>query len=189
MPRPPILPTIDWPTVFTFAKGFEDWLDAAESPDQAQAINDALAGQSLEPQEEAVVQNLARLVRVVAFAEDWCGDVVRHVPVLQALSDVSGMLHVRYVTRSEHPAVFVRFLTNGGEAIPKFVFLNEAFVECGNWGPMPEACKRLIARGKACGDIGAARRLVSARYAADPGKREVIRELLELAQNTAAVAP
>jgi len=189
MPRPPILPVVDWPTIFTFAQGFEAWIDQAESPEQAQAINAALAEQVLEPQIEALIQNLPRLVRVVAFAEDWCGDVVRHVPVLQALADVSGMLHVRYVTRAQHPDLFVRFLTNGGEAVPKFVFLSESYVECGNWGPMPEDCKRLIARGKACGDVSAARKLVAARYAADPRKREVVRELVELAQIAAAPAP
>ena len=189
MPRPPVLPVIDWPTIYTFAPGFVDWLDSAESDTQREAINDALTAQTLEPQEEATVQNLSRTVRVIAFAEDWCGDVVRHVPVLQALADVSGMVHVRYVAREQHPDIFARFLTNGGEAIPKFVFLSEAYVECGSWGPMPESCRQLIARGKACGDVAAARKLVAMRYEADPGKREVVRELIDLMQTAAAVAP
>jgi hypothetical protein len=189
MPRPPILPTVDWPTIWTFAQGFEDWLDAAESGLQRDAINAALAAQTLEPQEEAIVQHLARLVRVIAFAEDWCGDVVRHVPVLQALADVSGMVNVRYVTREQQKDVFVRFLTNGGEAIPKFVFLSEDYVECGSWGPMPEECRKLIARGKACGNVPAAREKVAALYDADPDRRVVVRELLELLQTAAAVSP
>jgi len=189
MPRPPILPAIDWPTIVTFAVQYEDWLEAAESSDQAQAINEALIAQQLEPQEEALLQNLARSVQVVAFAEDWCGDVVRHVPVLQALADSTNNLSVRYVTREQHPDVFARFLTNGGEAVPKFVFLSENFVECGHWGPMPDDCRRLIARGKACGDVPTARKLVAARYAADPGKREVVREILALVEIAAAVAP
>jgi hypothetical protein len=189
MPRPPILPTIDWPSIYTFAVGFEDWLDRAESDENRNAINAGLADLKLEPQEEATVQNLARLVRVIAFAEDWCGDVVRHVPVLQALADVSGMVNVRYITREQHPDVFVRFLTNGGEAIPKFVFLSEDYTECGNWGPMPEECRRLIARGKACGDVPAARKKVAMLYEADPDKRAVVRELIELMETAAAVAP
>ena len=65
MPRPPILPVIDWPTVYTFAPGFEDWLEKAESKTQRDAINAALAAQVLEPQEEATVQNLVRTVRVL----------------------------------------------------------------------------------------------------------------------------
>jgi hypothetical protein len=189
MPRPPILPRIVWGDVFERGLVFEDWLDAAESADQVLAITEALTAQKLEPQEEALLQYLCRPVLVVAFAEDWCGDVVRHVPVLQSLADASGMLHVRYVTRAQHPDVFARFLTNGGEAVPKFIFLSEHYVECGQWGPMPEECRRLIARGKACGDVGAARKKVAALYGADPDKQVVVRELLALAETAAAVAP
>ena len=189
MPRPPILPALDWPSIFTFGRKFVDWLDHAEDPRQAEAIQDALAAQSLEPHEEALVQQLARPVNVVAFAEDWCGDVVRHVPVLQAIADASDWVQVRYVARAEQRDAFARFLTNGGEAIPKFVFLSDGFVECGHWGPMPRACRQVIARGKACGDVPAARQKVAAMYAADPDKRDVVRELLELVQTAAAVRP
>jgi len=189
MPRPPILPNLDWPSIFTFGQKYVDWLDAAESPDRAAAIEEGLAAVALEPHEEALLQNLARPVNVVAFAEDWCGDVVRHVPVLQAMADASDWIQVRYVARAHHPDAFARFLTNGGEAIPKFVFLSDGFVECGHWGPMPEACRQIIARGKACGDVPAARKKVSALYAADPDRREVVRELLELVRTAAAVAP
>jgi hypothetical protein len=99
------------------------------------------------------------------------------------------MVNVRYVTREQQKDVFVRFLTNGGEAIPKFVFLSEDYVECGSWGPMPEECRKLIARGKACGNVPAAREKVAALYDADPDRRVVVRELLELLQTAAAVSP
>ncbi len=189
MPRPPILPPVDWASIFTFGKKFVDWLEAAESADKAAAMEEGLASLQLEPQEEALLQNLNRPVHVVAFAEDWCGDVVRHVPALQAIADASDWVQVRYLARAEQPDAFARFLTNGGEAIPKFVFLSEAFVECGHWGPMPDRCRRIIARGKACGDVPAARKKVSALYAADPDRREVIEELLELVRTAAAVTP
>ena len=45
---------------------------------------------------------------------------------------------------------------------------------------MPEDCRELIARGKACGDIAAARKNVSALYEADEGRRAVVEELLRL---------
>jgi len=85
--------------------------------------------------------------------------------------------------------VFARFLTNGGEAIPKFIFISEAWVECGNWGAMPEACRELIARGKACGDVASARRKVSALYEADPTRRLVVRELLHHVGVASAMEP
>jgi thiol-disulfide isomerase/thioredoxin len=180
MPRPPILPTLDWKAVFASGQDYAAWIAAAESTEQRQKMEDLLAAQALEPQAAAFLAGLPRPVHVVAIAEDWCGDVVRHVPVLQRLAQAAPNLRVRYVSRQQWPEVFARFLTNGGEAIPKFVFLSEAFVECGNWGPMPGPCRELIARGKACGDVAAARRKVHGFYEADANRRMVVSELLEL---------
>ena len=143
----------------------------------------------LEPHAVWSLKALAKPVHVVAIAEDWCGDVVRHAPVLQRLADETPNLKVRYVRRDQHLDVFARFLTNGGEAIPKFVFLSDAFVECGNWGPMPDACRELIARGKACGNVAAAREKVAALYNADPQERMVVNELLSLIDIAACTAP
>jgi hypothetical protein len=189
MPRPPILPTLDWKQVFDSGRDYGDWLAGAESPEQARRMESALRSIALTPQDETFLAALPRPVRVVAIAEDWCGDVVRHVPVLQRLAESAPALAVSYLSRSDSPEVFGRFLTNGGEAIPKFIFLSEAWVECGNWGPMPEACRRLIARGKACGDVAAARKLVSSAYAADPGCAEVVRELIELLDTASCRRP
>jgi hypothetical protein len=96
------------------------------------------------------------------------------------MAEAASRLKVRYISRQQHPGVFARFLTNGGEAIPKFIFLNDRFVECGHWGPMPGCCRELIARGKACGDVAAARKKVSACYEQDPTCRRVVWELLHL---------
>ncbi len=178
MPRPPILPPVDWSTIFTLSQPYEDWLDAAESPDQVAAITEGLAAQSLEPQEEALLQNLTRPVHVLAFAEDWCGDVVRHAPALARVAAVSPKVQLRFIGRADWHDVFARFLTNGGEAIPKFIFLSEQFVETGHWGPMPDLCREYIARGKACGDVGAARQIVGRAYEADSGLSVVVRELV-----------
>jgi thiol-disulfide isomerase/thioredoxin len=180
MPRPPVLPVLDWKAIFESGMPFEQWLEAAESDQNREAMEQALAGQELEPHVEALLGALPRPVYVVAIAEDWCGDVRRHAPVLQRLAQAAPNLEVRYITREQHVDVFVRFLTNGGEAIPKFVFLSDQFVECGNWGPMPTADRTLIARGKACGDVGAARVKVAQSYQMDMGRRIVVEELVEL---------
>jgi hypothetical protein len=159
---------------------YEQWIAAAENREHAKAMEELRKSQPLDPHVMGSLGALARTVHVVAIAEDWCGDVVRHVPVLEAMADAAPQLKTRYIARPQHPDVFVRFLTNGGEAIPKFVFLNDRFVECGNWGPMPEACRESIARGKAAGDGVAARERVAALYAADEIKRTVVLELMRL---------
>lgn len=180
MPRPATLPLIDWKAVFASGLDYAAWLDAAESPEQRAKLEAQHAALQLEAPVTAFLGALPRPLHVVAIAEDWCGDVIRHAPVLQRLAEAAPRMQVRYLRRDQHPDCFARFLTNGGEAIPKFIFLNEAFVECGNWGPMPEACRELIARGKACGDVPAARKKVAALYEADPQRRIVVAELLKL---------
>ena len=180
MPRPPTIPLLDWKAIFEAGKDFDHWLAGAESAENRQRMADLLMDQELEPQVIGFLAALPRPVHVVAIAEDWCGDVVRYTPVLQRLCQAAPSLHVRFVSRIQFPELFVRFLTNGGEAIPKFVFLSDAFVECGSWGPMPGPCRELIARGKACGNVGAARKKVSAIYEADGNRRMVVSELLQL---------
>jgi len=152
-------------------------------------MEQGLAALELEPHLEALLAALPRPVYIVAIAEDWCGDVVRHVPVLQRLAQAAPNLEVRYITREQHKDVFVRFLTNGGEAIPKFVFLSSQFVECGNWGPMPAADRALIARGKACGDVGAARKKVAQSYQTDADRRIVVEELVDQISIAVCTAP
>lgn len=180
MPRPATLPLIDWKAVFDSGQEYAAWLSAAESTEQAHEIEAQRRALVLDPTAAGFLATLPVPVHVVAIAEDWCGDVVRHVPVLQRMAEAGPNLRVRYISREQHPGMFIRFLTNGGEAIPKFIFLSDRFVECGNWGPMPEACRELIARGKACGNVAAARKEVSARYAQDTARQEVVDELLHL---------
>jgi len=178
MPRPATLPVLDWKAVFDSGLDYPAWMAAAESPEQREKLVAQHAALALEPGVAGYLAALPHPVHVVAIAEDWCGDVVRHIPVLQRMAEAGPQLKVRYISREQHPEVFVRFLTNGGEAIPKFIFLSDRFVECGSWGPMPESCRELIARGKACGDVAAARKKVSVRYELDTHRREVVAELL-----------
>jgi thiol-disulfide isomerase/thioredoxin len=189
MPRPPVLPTIDWKKVFESGKEYADWLASGESPENSDRMEALRQGLALEPDAVEQLGALDRPVHVVVIAETWCGDVVRHVPVLQGLAEAAPNMNVRYISREQHPDVFVRFLTNGGEAIPKFVFLSDTFVECGNWGPMPDACREIIARGKACGDVGAARAKVSALYEADSDLHVVATELLHLIEIASSTEP
>ncbi len=180
MPRPATLPHIDWKAVHGSGLDYAAWLAAAESPEQRDKMEALRQAQALEPGAASILAGLPRPVHVVAIAEDWCGDVVRHVPVLARMAEAAPRLSVRYISREQHPEVFIRFLTNGGEAIPKFVFLSDSFVECGHWGPMPDACREFIARGKACGNVAAARKKVSTRYQEDVDRAEVVAELLHL---------
>ncbi|HOE96875.1 MAG TPA: thioredoxin family protein [Candidatus Sumerlaeota bacterium] len=180
MPMPPTLPLIEWPKVFASGESYDQWITNKEYAENCKKMDEDRRGLRLAAPVEGALKALPKTVHVLAIAEAWCGDVVRHVPVLQRMAEATDRVQVRYISRQQHPDVFARFLTNGGEAIPKFVFLSQDFVECGNWGPMPWACRLWIARGKAAGDGAKARERVGALYAADPNRTEVARELLEL---------
>jgi hypothetical protein len=179
MPRPPILPTLDWKMIFDSGVDYSTWLSKAENPDHLRQMKEIQVATVVFPQERAFLHALPKHVHLVVIAEDWCGDVVKNVPALEALIQGCGTVHSRYITREQHLEVFVRYLTNGGEAIPKIIFLSQDFVETGNWGPMSAVQRQHIARGKAAGNVGAARKIVGALYNADPGRREVVAELLE----------
>ena len=138
MPRPPILPNPDRREIFNNGQSWEEWIANPDEPAHAEKILEIY--QSIEL-DEGVIERLSALreeVRIIAIAESWCGDVIKQVPLLvKMLEATDGKAQLRFISREDNPDYFARFLTNGGEAIPKFVFCNESFTEVGNYGPMP----------------------------------------------------
>lgn len=179
MPMPPILETIDWKMTFNEGLEFAAWLEQAKD-DKRESITEQLNKLNIPNDAAAQITAITKRVHVIAIAEDWCGDVVRHVPVLEKLAEHSDFVQTRYITREAYKHIFARYLTNGGEAIPKFIFLNEDFVECGNWGPMPQLYKDLISRGKACDDVATARKIIHDAYTQGEDRAPAIAELTKL---------
>ena len=179
MPRPPILPVPDRKAIFESGLEWHVWLEQAEDPSQAEKMLALLNELVLADQTVKKLKALTRPVHVIAIAESWCGDVIRHTPLLMKLASCSANLHVRFITRAQYPDFFARFLTNGGEAIPKYVFCSEEFVEVGNWGPMSSTPRKMIALGKACGQGGEARKHVSTFYNTNV-RKEATNELVDL---------
>jgi hypothetical protein len=71
------------------------------------------------------------------LAADWCGDVIRNVPVvLQALRD-SG-IPTEILIQEQHMEVMDEFLTLGGRAIPIVIFTDTGGFVLGHWGPRPK---------------------------------------------------
>ena len=153
MPMPTLLPNIEWQSVFEGAWDYSAWrskgkarvdLDflATFAQDRIEKVREFLADNranmdetdasfELDADTKSCLASLGRTFNVLCIAEDWCHDVVRHVPILQKMADSSEKISVRYVMRSDHLEIFSRYLTAGGEAVPKFIFLSQEFVECG----------------------------------------------------------
>jgi hypothetical protein len=102
----------------------------------------------LAPDDLAPFQGLPRPLKVLALAEDWCGDVVANLPILGRLARESGKLDVRVLLRDQQPGTQVmdQYLNQGKfRSIPVFVFLDDNFNELGVWIERPDAVTKLRA--------------------------------------------
>ena len=136
MPKPDLLPPVDWRGIFDAAGEFDAWLGLGENAKHQEQMRGLRGETALGEAAEEALKSLEQPVHVLALAEDWCPDVVRHVPVLQRMADASPLIRVRYVLRKTSTDLLVRFLTNGTESVPKFGFFNNDFALCCMWGPM-----------------------------------------------------
>ncbi len=120
-------------------------------------------------------------VRLLAIAEDWCGDASSTIPVLAKLGDQADCLEMRLIRRDEHPEVMDRYLTNGARSIPIVIALDEEFQEVGHWGPRPSGLQRWVMENKDCIPREERFKQVRKWYASDRGKT-TLREVLELVE-------
>lgn len=75
-------------------------------------------------------------LRCLILAADWCGDVVRNVPVVFRVLESSG-IPTEMLIKEQHDDVMQQFLTMGGQAIPIVIFTDAGGFVLGHWGPRP----------------------------------------------------
>jgi hypothetical protein len=85
---------------------------------------------------------------LLVIAEDWCGDAVNTVPVLQKWVETVRGLSLRIVQRDQNPELMSRYLTNGSRSIPIVIALDEEFNELGHWGPRPTELQAWVMANK-----------------------------------------
>jgi len=177
---------LDLRSIWEGGKTYAAWLEASTNARLKEDLEKSYSEVKLSPDDSQLLKLIDRPVHVLALAEDWCGDVRRNTPVVAKMcAEKPDLLRLRVVDKETRPQLMVRYLTNGAEAIPIIVFLNDAFVEVGYWGPRPAECKRLMARGKAAGKIDDARERIHAFYTKDQ-HLSTIRELRGLFTMAAA---
>ena len=75
-------------------------------------------------------------LRCLIIAAEWCGDVVRNVPVVfRALEETQ--MPVEVLVMEEHLDVMDQFLTMGGRAIPIVLIVDTGGYVLSQWGPRP----------------------------------------------------
>ncbi|MVP01995.1 thioredoxin family protein [Paenibacillus lutrae] len=82
-------------------------------------------------------------LRCVIIAAEWCGDVVRNVPVVFKALEDSG-IPVEVLIMEEHTDVMDQFLTLGGRSIPVVIFTDTGGFVLGKWGPRPEQVQAVM---------------------------------------------
>jgi hypothetical protein len=129
-------------------------------------------------------------LRCVIIAADWCGDVVRNVPVVFRALENSGV-PVEVLIMEDHLETMDQFLTMGGRSIPVVIFTDTGGFVLGTWGPRPKYVQEPMVEFKQNNpdreaadyqaNLQAAREEIKHRYGEGRGYQElVVRELREL---------
>jgi len=123
----------------------------------------------------------AKGIRLLAIAEDWCGDASSTIPVLAKLGDQADCLEMRLIKRDEHPEVMDHYLTSGARSIPIVIALDWQFQELGHWGPRPRELQQWVVENKDHMPREERFRQTRKWYARDKGET-TLREVLELVE-------
>jgi hypothetical protein len=100
----------------------------------------------LKPEEAAFFQAIARRpdgpAKMLVLGEDWCGDVVRGLPVLARLAEAAG-LELRIFPRDQNLDIMDEFLKLGMyQSIPVAVFYTRDHEYIGHWIERPAIAER-----------------------------------------------
>jgi hypothetical protein len=100
----------------------------------------------LKPEETSTLRDLARRpdgpAKMLVLGEDWCGDVVRGLPVLARVAEAAG-LELRIFPRDQHHDIMNEFLKNGQYmSIPTAVFYTRDHQYICHWIERPEVAER-----------------------------------------------
>ncbi|EGL83757.1 hypothetical protein CathTA2_0690 [Caldalkalibacillus thermarum TA2.A1] len=88
-----------------------------------------------------------RNLRCAIIASDWCGDVVRNLPVVLKVVEEAGIPTEIFIME-QHLDLIDQFLTLGGRAIPKVLFTNQDGNVLAEWGPRPAYVQEPMVRFK-----------------------------------------
>ncbi|QJC53370.1 thioredoxin family protein [Paenibacillus albicereus] len=129
-------------------------------------------------------------LRVLILMADWCGDVVRNIPVVFRALEGSGV-PVEVLVMEEHLDTMDEFLTMGGRAVPIVIVADTGGHVLGTWGPRPKHVQEAMTAFKRDHPdreapdyqekLSLARQEIGRRYGEGTGYQAVIvRELREL---------
>ena len=96
------------------------------------------------------IQKLNKKTTWIVLIESWCGDAAHVIPVINKMAELNNNINLRLVLRDKNPDLMNAFLTNGGQAIPKLISIDDVSGEVNNtYGPRPSVATQMVADYKA----------------------------------------
>ena len=130
------------PARWTAAPTFAEWLPTAQKNHD---LWEAVYRNADVPEEiGARAAALGGPWHLLVLSEDWCGDAVNTVPVVQRLVERAPMLDLRIFGRDLNPDIMDAHLTGTSRSIPVVMMLDDRFRELGWWGPRPNALQAWV---------------------------------------------
>ena len=100
---------------------------------------------TIEPYVSEKLGGITKKIIWLVITEGWCGDASQILPVLQKLIQSNSNFEMKVVLRDEHEDLMNNFLTNGGKAIPKVLFIDaETHKVLKEWGPRPSEATKMV---------------------------------------------
>lgn len=96
------------------------------------------------------IKNFNEKITWLVITESWCGDAAHIMPVINKVASLNDNIAFKVVLRDENPELINAYLTNGGQAIPKLIMIDNA---SGNvvdtFGPRPSEATNNVNQFKA----------------------------------------
>lgn len=99
---------------------------------------------ALSPEAEARAAAIPCRWHLLVLLEDWCGDAVNSVPVIQRIADANPGIELRVLERDRNLDLMDAHLTNGARAIPLVILYDAEFNERGQWGSRPAPLQQWV---------------------------------------------
>jgi hypothetical protein len=91
------------------------------------------------------MKTLDRKLIWIVLAEAWCGDVAQNLPVIAKMASLTDSISLYILLRDENLDLMDSFLTNGGRAIPKLIWVDAVTLNIQwDWGPRPAPAQNLL---------------------------------------------
>lgn len=92
---------------------------------------------------EKEIQKIENEILWVVISEGWCGDAAQNLPGINKMAELNKNITLRIVLRDENTDLMNQFLTNGNQAIPKLIQVENKVVTA-TWGPRPSVATKLV---------------------------------------------